>query len=178
LLLLGFFGQSPLNDVSFEFFAIMETEKYNKAKLKIASYCAYQERCQQEVRNKLYSYELYKDEVEELIAWLIGENYVNEERFAITFAGGKFRIKKWGKFKITQALKQKAISDYCIKKAIQEIDLQDYLGTIQSLAIKKINEYSIRVSNEYQLKHKTAKHIISKGFEPDLVWEALKKIES
>ncbi|MCF6361508.1 MAG: RecX family transcriptional regulator [Cyclobacteriaceae bacterium] len=154
----------------------METEKYKKAKLKIASYCAYQERCQQEVRTKLYSYELYRDEVDELIAWLITENYVNEERFAITFAGGKFRIKKWGKFKITQALKQKAISDYCIKKAIQEIDLEDYLVTINELATKKLNEYSVRVSNEYHLKNKTAKYIISKGFEPDLVWEALKNV--
>lgn len=153
----------------------METEKYKKAKLKIASYCAYQERCQQEVRNKLYSYELFRDEVEELIAWLIEENYINEERFAITFAGGKFRIKKWGKFKITQALKQKAISEYCIKKAIQEIDLEDYLTTIKALATKKLNEYSLRVSNKYQLKDKTAKHIISKGFEPELVWKILKE---
>ena len=152
----------------------METEKYKKSKLKIASYCAYQERCQQEVRTKLYSYELYRDEVEELIAWLITENYINEERFATTFAGGKFRIKKWGKFKISQALKQKDISEYCIKKAMQEIDFQDYLETIQALASKKLKEYSLRVSNEYQLKDKTAKHIISKGFEPNLVWEVLK----
>ncbi len=152
----------------------METEKYKKAKIKIASYCAYQERCQQEVRNKLYSYELYQGEVDELIAWLITENYVNEERFAITFAGGKFRIKKWGKFKITQALKQKEISDYCINKAIQEIDFEDYLATIKELASKKLNEYSLRISNEYQLKHKIGKYIISKGFEPDLVWKSLK----
>ncbi len=152
----------------------METEKFKKAKLKIASYCAYQERCQQEVRNKLYSYELYRDEVDELLAWLITENYVNEERFAITFAGGKFRIKKWGKFKITQALAQKDISDYCIKKALQEIGQEDYLATIASLADKKMAEYSLRVSNPFQLRDKTAKYIISKGFEPNLVWQILK----
>lgn len=151
----------------------METEKFKKAKLKIASYCAYQERCQQEVRNKLYSYELYRDEVDELLAWLITENYVNEERFAITFAGGKFRIKKWGKFKITQALTQKDISDYCIKKALQEIGQEDYLATIASLANKKMGEYSLRVSNPFQLRDKTAKYIISKGFEPNLVWQIL-----
>ncbi|MCF6352431.1 MAG: RecX family transcriptional regulator [Cyclobacteriaceae bacterium] len=154
----------------------METEKYKKAKLKIASYCAYQERCQQEVRNKLYSYELFRDEVEELIAWLITENYVNEERFAITFAGGKFRIKKWGKFKITQALKQKSISEYCIKKAMEEIGQDDYLTTIASLVNKKMAEYSLRVSNPFQLRDKTAKYIISKGFEPDLVWQILKEV--
>ncbi len=153
----------------------METEKHKKVKLKIASYCAYQERCQQEVRSKLYSYELFKEEVEELLAWLITENYLNEERFAITFAGGKFRIKKWGKFKITQALKQKAISDYCIKKAMQEIGQEDYLATIASLIDKKMAEYSLRVSNPFQLRNKTAKYIISKGFEPDLVWQVLQR---
>ena len=154
----------------------METEKYKKAKLKIASYCAYQERCQQEVRTKLYSYELYRDEVEELLSWLIQENYINEERFATTFAGGKFRIKKWGKFKIAQALKQKDISEYCLKKAMQEIDMEDYLVTIKELATKKSNEYALRISNEYQLRDKTAKHIISKGFEPALVWQIIKEL--
>jgi len=155
----------------------METEKFKKAKLKIASYCAYQERCQQEVRAKLYSYELFTTEVDELLAWLITENFLNEERFAQAFAGGKFRIKKWGKFKITQALKQKDISEYCIKKGLDEIGAEDYLLTIQELAIKKTNEYSLRISNPYQLKAKTAKHIISKGFEPNLVWDVLKNIE-
>ncbi len=151
----------------------METEKYKKAKLKIASYCAYQERCQLEVRNKLYSYELYRDQVDELLAWLITENFVNEERFAQTYAGGKFRIKNWGKFKITQALKQKDISDYCIKKGLAEIGADDYMITIRALAEKKLNEYALKVSNPYQLKNKTAKYLISKGFEPNLVWDVL-----
>ena len=151
----------------------METEKYKKAKLKIASYCAYQERCQLEVRNKLYTYGLFSDQVDELLAWLITENFVNEERFAQTFAGGKFRIKKWGKFKITQALKQKDISDYCIKKGLEEIGNEDYVITIREMAEKKSNEYSLKISDPYQLKAKTAKHIISKGFEPSLVWDVL-----
>jgi len=154
----------------------METEKYKKSKLKIASYCAYQERCQQEVRNKLYSYELFSSEVEELIAWLITENYINEERFSITFAGGKFRIKKWGKYKIAQSLKQKDISDYCINKALQEIEASDYLATIGELATKKAKEYSLRTSDTYQLKNKVAKHIISKGFESSLVWQVIKEL--
>ncbi len=156
---------------------MIETEKFKKAKLRIASYCAYQERCQQEVRNKLYSYELFQSQVEELLAWLITENFVNEERFAITYAGGKFRIKKWGKFKITQALKQKNISDYCIKKGLEEIGTEDYIATIREIAEKKLNEYAFKISNPYQLKDKTAKHIISKGFEPQLVWDVLKNLE-
>lgn len=155
----------------------METEKYKKAKLKIASYCAYQERCQQEVRNKLYSYELFRNQVDEILAWLITENFVNEERFAQTYAGSKFRVKKWGKYKIRQALIQKDISEYCIKKGMQEIGDEDYRATISNLTAKKLNEYRLRVSNPYQLKDKTAKFIISKGFEPNLVWEVLKELK-
>lgn len=155
----------------------METEKFKKSKLKIASYCAYQERCQQEVRNKLYTYQLIPEQVEELLAWLITENFVNEERFATTFAGGKFRIKKWGKFKITQALKQKNISEYCINKGLNQIDANDYSNTIRQLVEKKLNDYRLRISNPYQLKNKIAKFIISKGFEPNLVWGVLKNME-
>lgn len=156
----------------------METEKFKRAKLKIASYCAYQERCQQEVRNKLYSFELFSDQVNELLAWLITENFVNEERFAQTFAGGKFRIKKWGRFKITQALKQKDISDYCIRKGLNEIDETDYLETINLLLKKKISELELRSFNSYQLKDKATKYLISKGFEPNLVWDVLNKNHS
>lgn len=154
----------------------METEKYKKAKLKIASYCVYQERCQQEDRNKLYSYELFSVQVDELLAWLITENFVNEERFAKTFAGGKFRIKKWGKFKITQALKQKDISDYCIRKGLAEIDETNYQETIHLLLKKKLSELTPKSLNPYQLKDKASKFVISKGFEPNLVWDVLNKL--
>ena len=84
---------------------------------KIKQYCAYQERCHAEVKDKLYSFGLHRKDVDEIIVLLIGENYLNEERFAIHYAGGKFRINHWGKNKIKQALKQKRVSDYCIKKA-------------------------------------------------------------
>src|ERR1041384_3800157 len=93
---------------------------------KIKQYCAYQERCHSEVREKLYSFELYKKDVEQIISQLIEENYVNEERFAIQYAGGKFRMKQWGKVKIKHALKQKQVSEYAIKKALKEINEKDY----------------------------------------------------
>ena len=150
------------------------SEKLSKAKQKIASYCAYQERCQQEVRNKLYSYGLFSNQVEELIAWLITENFLNEERFAQTFAGGKFRVKQWGKIKISLALKQKNISDYCVKKGLAEIEEEEYLTTIQELANKKLTEQQLSFPNPYQLKDKVSRFLISRGFEPDLVWEVLK----
>ena len=92
------------------------------ALLKAADYCAYQERSQQEVRDKLYGYGLHHDEVEENLSELITQGYLNEERFAKAYAGGKFRIKGWGKRKILQGLKQHRISEYCIMKGF-EIDL-------------------------------------------------------
>ena len=105
---------------------------------KIKQYCAYQERCHAEVRDKLYSFGLHKNEVEEIISTLITENYLNEERFAIHFAGGKFRMKQWGKIKIKQALKYKQVSDYCIKKALKEIDVDEYEKTFQKLTQQKL----------------------------------------
>lgn len=93
---------------------------------KAESYCAYQERCQQEVRDKLYEWGLWKNAVENIIAKLIQDNFLNEERFAKAYAGGKFRIKKWGKVKIKLELKKRKISDYCIRQAMKEIDGPDY----------------------------------------------------
>jgi regulatory protein len=105
---------------------------------KIKQYCAYQERCHQEVKEKLYSFGLYKNDIDQLIAQLIEENYLNEERFAQHYAGGKFRMKHWGRNKIKQALKQKQVSDYCIKKAMKEIDDEVYMKTLHKLAEQKL----------------------------------------
>lgn len=152
-------------------------EILDKAKKKIAAYCAYQERCQKEVRDKLYSYGLKPSDVEDLIAWLITENFLNEERYAQTFAGGKFRVKQWGRLKITRALQQKDISSYCIKEGLKEIDQNDYLDTIRSLAEKKMREYQLKTTNSYQLKNKASQFLLSRGFEPDLVWDILKSLD-
>src|SRR4249919_2672470 len=89
---------------------------------KAKHYCAYQERCHSEVRDKLYSFGLHRNEVEPLLTQLIEENFLNEERFAIAYAGGKFRIKNWGKEKIKYALKQNKVSEYCIHKALAAIN--------------------------------------------------------
>lgn len=108
----------------------------NQAYTKAARYCAYQERTQQEVREKIYAYGLYSDEAEEVIARLIEDNFINEERFAQAFAGGKFRLKKWGRAKIEHALREKGISDYCVRKGLEQIDPEDYLHTLQELLEK------------------------------------------
>lgn len=138
------------------------------ATLKAASYCSYRERTQQELRNKLYEYGLYGDEVEEIISSMITDGFLNEERYAKAFAGGKFRINNWGKLKIKLALAQKHISSYCIQEALKEIDDDGYVKKIDLLIEKKTEEISDR--NEYILKNKIAKYLINKGYEGDLVW--------
>lgn len=142
-----------------------------EAKLKAADYCAYQERTQQQVRDKLYSYGLYKDEVEEVISDLIVEGFLNEERFAIAYAGGKFRLKKWGRLKIIQGLKQQNISDYCINKALKEIEEEAYYQTLASLAAKKWE--TEKEQDLYKKKNKVARYLIGKGFESHLIWEII-----
>lgn len=145
------------------------TEK--EALLKIAAYCTYQERTQQEVRNKLYEYGLKKDSIEEIIVKLLSENFINEERFAKTYAGGKFRIKKWGRKKISEALKQKDISEYCIKKALQEIDSHEYVKILTEL-LKKQNK-KLTDKNIFVRKRKLAQYLMGKGYESELVWDVL-----
>ncbi len=141
------------------------------AKPKIEQYCAYQERSQQEVRDKLYDMGLHQKEVEELISELIGDNFLNEERFAIAYAGGKFRIKHWGKVKIKQHLKLKKVSDYCIKKALAQIPDSDYEKTIAMLIEKKSKE--IKDKDPYVFNHKLANFLASRGFEADLIWQQI-----
>src|SRR6185503_9223406 len=103
----------------------MDSIILNKAR----KYCAFQERSQQEVRDKLYEWGLHKADVEHAIAQLVTENYLNEQRFAIAYAGGKFRMKEWGRIKIERALKMKKVSDYCIRKALGEIGEREYKTT-------------------------------------------------
>jgi regulatory protein len=143
-----------------------------QAYLKAAKFCAYQERTQQEVREKIKDYGFYGDEVEEVICRLIEDNFINEERFAKVFAGGKFRLKKWGKLKIENALRQKGISEYCIKQGLAEIEEEDYLSTLASLIEKKIP--LITAENEYIRNHKLAQFLIQKGYESELVWKTIK----
>jgi regulatory protein len=142
---------------------------------KIKQYCAYQERCHSEVRDKLYSFGLNKVEIEEIISVLITENYLNEERFAIHYAGGKFRMKQWGKIKIKQSLKFKQVSDYCIKKALKEIDSKEYERTFQKLSEQKLKTLKSE-KNIFIKKRKLQDFLLQKGFENDLVKEAVNNI--
>ncbi len=144
-----------------------------KALQKIRQYCAYQERNHREVKEKLYSFGLYRDEVEQLLAQLIEENYLNEERYAIAFAGGKFRMKGWGRIKIRHQLKQQQVSDYCIRKALAAIDEDTYLGQLQKLLDDK-NEALRNEKNSFVRRKKVQAYLMQKGYEPDLIYELLK----
>ncbi len=144
----------------------------NQALPKIKQYCAYQERCHSEVKEKLYSHGLHKNDVEEIISKLIEDNYLNEERFAIHYAGGKFRIKQWGRLKIKYELKQKQVSEYCIKKALNEIDDEDYFFTLQKLADTKLQGLKGE-KNIFAKRKKLQDHLIMKGFEGDLIHEVV-----
>ncbi len=142
---------------------------------KIKQYCAYQERCHAEVKEKLYSFGLYKKEVEKIIADLINENYLNEERFAIQYAGGKFRIKHWGKNKIKQALKQKQVSDYCIKKALKEIEGEDYIKAFDKLVEQKLKTLKSE-KNIFIKKRKLQDFLVMKGYEFSMISVEVGKI--
>ena len=136
---------------------------------KLRHYCSYQERCHAEVKEKLYSFGLFKQVVEECISQLIDENYLNEERFAIQFAGGKFRMKQWGRQKIKQALKLKRVSEYCIRKALNEIDEEQYLKTLRKLASQKWESLRAPGITNYVKSQKTTMYLLQRGFEPELI---------
>jgi regulatory protein len=138
----------------------------------ILHYCKYQERCHAEVRNKLYELGFTSGEVERQLSALIEAGVLNEERFARAFAGGKFRMLQWGREKIKQQLKLKKISDYCIKKALTEINEEKYEHTLRKLASKKHQE--VRKERSIALKKsKIYRYLVQKGYERDLVIEAI-----
>ena len=134
----------------------------------ILHYCKYQERCHMEVRNKLYELGFKTPEVERQISLLIENGVLNEERFAVLFAGGKFRMKHWGRVKIKQELKIRKISDYCIKKAMKEIDDEQYMHTLERLATKKAEELK-KERSSLARKGKLYRYLLQKGYEQDLV---------
>ena len=142
------------------------------AAIRIHRYCALQERSHSEVRNKLYEFGLYQSQVEELLSTLITGGFLNEERFAKAFAGGKFRIKKWGRNKITHELEQRKITPRCIQKGLNEIDERDYMKTLKALLKRKLALTTEK--NLFKKRDKVARFAIGKGYEPELVWMILK----
>lgn len=143
------------------------------AKGKVEYYCAYQERSQQEVRDKLYEWGVWRNDVEELILELIADNFLNEERFALAYVSGKFSIKKWGRVKIRQGLKQKRVPDKLIASALKSIDGDAYLETIREVAERKLT--GLHERDAFKRRYKLFSYLLSRGFERDLIEEVLLK---
>jgi len=146
-----------------------------KALQKIKHYCAYQERSHYETREKLYSLGLYKNQVELIMSTLVEEKYLNEERFAIAYAGGKFRMNKWGRLKINYALSQKKVSSYCIKQGLASIDEKAYEQSIIDLAAAKSRSLSSE-KNEGVKRKKIIQTLLQKGYEFDIISRVIKNI--
>jgi regulatory protein len=146
-----------------------------QAQKKIEHFCAYRERSQVEVREKLYHYGLIPPEVEALVTGLIEGNFLNEERFAMAYVRGKFEQKKWGRVKIKQGLYPHKISDYLLRKAFKQISEIAYAEVLSEVVAKKYK--TTKAPSAFNKKGKVAAYAISRGFEAELVWEEMKKYQ-
>lgn len=175
-----FAGDFPPTNNVHKNLPMLQKRTYTKeqALQRLKHYCAYQERCHLEVKEKAYSLGLQKSEVEELVSRLIEEDYLNEERFSIQFAGGKFRMKQWGRNKIRKELMQRKISEYCIRKALAEIDEKEYQQVLEKLAQKKWTSLKDTRINQVVKMKKTSDFLLQKGFEPEQVQSAISQLKN
>jgi len=146
---------------------LTETEAWNK----VTAFCAYRERSRKEVVEKLYAYGLHKDTIEKLLKRLESEKYLQEERFAQSFVGGKFRLKNWGKRRIELELKARGIQEKDISNALGEIQEKDYLSTLKKLFEKKEKELLLKEPDQWKRRQKIAAFLIRKGYEHEKVFK-------
>lgn len=139
---------------------------------KLQRYCAYQDRCHQEVRSKLLDLGVYGDELEEIMAQLITDRFLDEERFARSFTRGKFSVKQWGRLRITAELRLRKISDYCLRAALSEIDEQRYREHLQQLLARKASLEQLSAT-DISHRQRLFQFALRKGYEPELVQQAL-----
>jgi regulatory protein len=142
-----------------------KTITFTAAQEKIRRYCAYQERCPSDVRQKLWEWQIEKEKAEKLLKELISEGYINEERFAKAFARGKFKIKSWGIAKITNELRKKGIGETCITQALKEIDAEAYQETLQKLTQQWLAKH--KTETGFAQKQKLFRYLLSKGYYVD-----------
>ncbi|WP_340832906.1 regulatory protein RecX [Polaribacter sejongensis] len=148
----------------------------DELKRKLENYCVYQDRCHKEVEQKMREYKLIPEAREMILLSLMKDNFLNEERFAKSFARGKFRIKSWGKQRIVRELKFRDISVYNIKTALKEIDEKEYLQTIYRITENR-NEV-ISESDIYKRKQKLIGFLMRKGFESELIYKVVAEVVS
>jgi regulatory protein len=142
---------------------------------KMEYYCAYQERCHAEVKEKLYSFQINQEEKDQVIVHLLDNNYLNEERFASIFTQSKLHQKKWGKKRITNELKARNISAYLITKSIKEIDASDYESMFEQVSNKHWE--TITEKNTLKKRKKFCDYLLRKGWESERVYEKVKELE-
>jgi len=140
---------------------------------KMYRFCAYQERSHHEVRQKLFDLGLYAREVDELLSRLISEGFLNEERFAKAFAGGKFRMKHWGRVKIIHELEARGLTKNCIKAGLKEIDEADYQKALEEVLQKQSTR--VEETDAFVRRDKIARYAIQRGFESELVWKVVRE---
>jgi len=138
------------------------------------SYCAKEEKCRLQVRQKLTFWGATPDQAEDILQQLTDENYINEERFAREFALGKFRLIKWGKIKIAIELMRLQIPEESIRNGLDAIDMDDYESLLKKILLQKSN--SLHATNKEVAKKKLATFAMAKGFEGELVWKAVKEL--
>ncbi|MFI8377587.1 regulatory protein RecX [Leeuwenhoekiella sp. NPDC079379] len=148
----------------------VKTYTLEEAKRKLESFCAYQDRCHKEVREKLYKMRMIPEAIDEIIYHLLQHKFLDEERFARSFARGKFRHKKWGKNRIKQELKQREIGDYIIRKAFTEIPESEYLETFDLLADKRFDQLNSE-KDKYKKRKKLADYLFYRGWPGDWIYE-------
>lgn len=145
-----------------------------EATRKLEYFCSYQDRCHDEVLQKLKSLRMIPQAIDHIMAHLIEHNFLNEERFACSFARGKWRIKHWGKRRIIQELKLRGISKYNIDKALKEINEDDYIQNFDTLAQEQWDK--IRETSTLKKKKKVADFLLRKGYESHLVFDKIEQL--
>ena len=147
----------------------------NEIEFKLKQYCSYQDRCHNEVEKKLKTFDVISEVKEQIISNLISENYLNETRFCKSFVRGKFKIKNWGKRKITLELKSRKVSNYNLKEGLKEINEIDYLDKLETLFNKKLA--SLDHLSLINKKKKILSFLLYRGWETNLIYEKINQIK-
>lgn len=153
-----------------------EINTIKKALQKLEHFCAYQERCHNEVVSKLLSLKMTTAEIDLIVVQLIENNFLNETRFACSFARGKHRIKQWGKIRITNELKARQISSYNINLALKEITTEEYYNTFENISLRCWD--NLLENNTLKKRKKFCDYLLRRGYESNLVYEKLKELET
>ncbi|MFM1878659.1 MAG: hypothetical protein RLZZ241_1525 [Bacteroidota bacterium] len=152
-----------MNTFGYKSFTVDEATK------RMERYCAYQDRCHQEVVRKLYEMRMIPEAIDSILVHLIDHNFLNEERFALAFTNGKFRQKQWGKLRIRRELKMKGISEYLIRKALSGIPENEYLEVLDQIFEKKTAEWSYKKQED--ILRKLYAYLTYRGWENELIYD-------